>query len=220
MRVIDQESWPRKHHYQLYSGFQFPHVGICVQVDITELWAGRAGAGASPTVTLVYVLTKAANRVPELRQRIRGDQVVEHDLVHASLAVLGGDEVFGVVTLRYDPDFATFAAEAKERIAEARERPSMADFPHDADGDLAKDDVLSMTVIPWLSFTGFSLTRQPKADAVPLIAWGKVLADADGERTLLPFFVNFHHALVDGLHVARFVAYIEEEARELAGSLG
>jgi chloramphenicol O-acetyltransferase len=218
MRVVDQETWPRKDHYQLYSGFEFPHVGICVQVDINELWARRAEAGASPTVTLVYVLTKAANRVPELRQRIRGDQVVEHQVVHPSIAVLGGDEVFGVVALAYDPDFSTFAAGAAERIAEAKENPSMADFGHEQDGDFARDDLLSMTVIPWLSFTGFSLTRRPQVDAVPLLAWGKVLED--GNRTLLPFFVNFHHALVDGLHIARFVAFIEEEARELAGSFG
>jgi chloramphenicol O-acetyltransferase type A len=216
MRVIDQETWLRKDHYRLYSGFEFPHVGICVQVDITELWARRAEVGASPTVTLVYVLTKAANRVPELRQRIRGDQVVEHQVVHPSVAVLGGDEVFGVVNLDYDSDFATFASGAAERIAEAKERPSMADFPHDMDGEPARDDLLSMTVIPWLSFTGFSLTRRPQVDSVPLLAWGKVLED--GNRSRLPLFVNFHHALVDGLHVARFVAFVEEEARELVAS--
>ena len=37
---------------------------------------------------------------------------------------------------------------------------------------------------------------------------------------MLPFYVNFHHALADGLHVARFVKYIEEEARALAESFG
>jgi chloramphenicol O-acetyltransferase type A len=55
-------------------------------------------------------------------------------------------------------------------------------------------------------------------DAVPLLAWGKVLED--GDRTLLPFFVDFHHVLVDGLHIARLVVFIEAQARELAGSLG
>ena len=31
MRVIDQQNWPRIAHFQLYSGFEFPHVNICVQ---------------------------------------------------------------------------------------------------------------------------------------------------------------------------------------------
>ena len=32
MRVIDQRNWPRIAHFQLYSGFEFPHVNICVQL--------------------------------------------------------------------------------------------------------------------------------------------------------------------------------------------
>jgi chloramphenicol O-acetyltransferase type A len=218
MRVIDLESWPRREHFRLFSGMEFPHIGLCVPVDITDLWANRARADASPTIARVSVITKAANRVPELRQRIRGEQVVEHNIVHPSIAVLGGDEVFGVCSLVYDACFATFAANAQECLAKAKERPSLTEFPHDQEGELERDDLLSMTVIPWLSFTAFSLTRRPQVDCIPLLAWGKVLEER--ERNLLPFFVNFHHALVDGLHIARFVEYIEEEARELAGSFG
>jgi chloramphenicol O-acetyltransferase len=218
MRVINLESWPRSEHFHLYSGFEFPHVNICVRLDITELWANRARAGASPTVTLVYIITKAANRVPELRQRIRGEQVVEHEVIHPLITVLGDDDLFGVVTLTYDACFATFASKAAESLAKAKEGTSLNEFPHDQEGQFARDDLLSITILPWLAFTAFSLTRRPQVDCIPLLAFGKVLEE--GDRNLLPFFVNFHHALADGLHVARFVKYIEEEARELAGSFG
>lgn len=218
MRVINLESWPRREHFSLYSQMEFPHIGICVQVDITDLWANRARAGASPTIALAYVLTKAANRVPELRQRIRGEQVVEHDVVHPLITVLGGDDLFGVIPLAYNPSFVTFAANAEERIAKAKESPSLTEFPHDQEGEFQRDDLISITVVPWISFTGFSLTRRPQVDCMPLLAWGKVLEE--GDRSLLPFFVNIHHALVDGLHLARLVEYIEEEARQLASSFG
>jgi chloramphenicol O-acetyltransferase len=218
MRVIEQESWPRRVHFRLFSEMEFPHVGICAQVDITDLWANRTRADASPTIALVYVITKAANRVPELRQRIRGEQVIEHDVVHPLITVLGGDDVFGVTHLTYDPRFATFAAEAANPIAKARKSPSMTDFPHDQEGKFERDDLLSMTLIPRLAFTAFSLTRRPQVDSIPLIALGKVLKQGDRHR--LSFFVNFHHALVDGLHISRFVECIEGEARELAGSFG
>jgi chloramphenicol O-acetyltransferase type A len=216
MRVIDLESWPRREHFRLYSGMEFPHVGICVQVDITQLWANRARVDASPTIVLAYVVTKAANRVPQFRQRIRGERVVEHDVVHPLITVLGGDDLFGVLTLAYDPRFATFAADAEEHIAEAKDHASVAEFPHDQEGEFKRDDLLSITVVPWLSFTGFSLTRRPQVDTIPLLAWGKVLEE--GDRNLLPLFVNVHHSLVDGLHIARFVEHIEEEARQLAAS--
>jgi chloramphenicol O-acetyltransferase len=216
MRVIELESWPRKEHFRLYSGFEFPHVNICVQLDISELWVKRALSGASPTVTLVYTITKAANRVPELRQRIRGEQVVEHEVVHPLITVLGDNDLFGVVTLTYDEDFAVFAPKAAESLAKAKQGASLSEFPHDQEGKFARDDLLSMTILPWLAFTGFAISRKPREDTIPLLAFGKV--QAVGDRYLLPFFANFHHALADGLHVARLVKYIEEGARELAGS--
>lgn len=217
MRVIDLDNWPRREHYRLFSGMEFPHVGICVQVDITDLWANRARLDASPTVALAYVITRAANRVPELRQRIHGETIVEYDVVHPLIAVLGEDDLFGVVTLTYDPDFATFAPTAAELLAKAKEGTSLEEFPHDQEGEFARDDLLSTTMLPWLSFTSFSLTRRPWVDAIPLLALGKVLQA--GDRNLLPFSVNFHHALVDGLHIARYVKYIEEEAQALASSV-
>lgn len=94
----------------------------------------------------------------------------------------------------------------------------MNEFPHDQEGKFVRDDLLSITILPWLAFTGFAITRKPQVDCIPLLAFGKV--QAAGDRYLLPFFVNFHHALADGLHVARFVKYIEEEAQELAGNFG
>jgi len=216
MRVIEQESWPRREHFRLYSGFEFPHVNICVQVDITRLWANRARAGASPTVALVYVVTKAANRVPELRQRIRGEEVVEHEVIHPLITVLGDDDLFGVVTLTYGACFATFASKAAESLAKAKQGTSLSEFPHDQEGRFARDDLLSITILPWLAFTSFAISRKPQVDCIPLLALGEV--HAAGDRSLLPFFVNFHHALADGLHIARFVKYIEGEAQELADS--
>lgn len=94
----------------------------------------------------------------------------------------------------------------------------MNEFPHDQEGKFVRDDLLSITILPWLAFTGFAITRKPQVDCIPLLAFGKV--QAVGDRYLLPFFVNFHHALADGLHVARFVKYIEEEAQELADNFG
>lgn len=215
MRVIEQENWPRREHFDLYNGLGFPHVNISVQLDITELWMSRALTGASPTIALVYTITRAANRVPELRQRMRGDQVVEHEVIHPSVTVLGDNDLFGLVTLAYDVCFATFASKAAEAMGKAKEITSLGDFPSDPEGRSARDDLLSITILPWLAFTSFAITRKP-VECIPLLAFGKV--QAAGERFLLPFFVNFHHALADGLHVARLVKYVEEEARELAAS--
>lgn len=216
MRVIDQETWPRRDHFNIFRGFDHPHISLSVNVDITDLWSKRKRLDASPTTGLVYVLTKAANRLPELRQRIRGEQVVEHDVMHPLIPILSSNEMFNPCPLSYDACFRTFAADAEERIAKAKEHAALDGWPYDKEGNLIRDDLLSITVLPWLSLTAFSLTR-PSEDSIPLLAYGKVLRD--GDRDQLPISVNFHHGLVDGLHVARFVEFIEEEAKELARDL-
>ena len=217
MRVIDLDSWPRRQHFDLYSQMEFPHINLCMQVDITDLWAERKNFNASPTIILTYVITSAANKVTEFRQRIRGDSVVEHDTVHPLITVLGDNDLFGVTTLTYKQDFFSFAASAQESIEVARQSPSLTEFAHPQDGNFIRDDLLSITILPWLAFTGFSITRRPRIDTIPLIAWGKVRKD--GGSYLMPVFVNSHHALVDGVHIAHFVRHIEQEARLFAESI-
>jgi chloramphenicol O-acetyltransferase len=197
---------------------EFPHIALCVQIDITDLWKNRSQIGSSPTIALVYVIVKAANRIPELRQRAREGEVVEHDLVHSTLAVLGDDGTFGVCLIPFELNYKAFAEEAEKRINKTKQTPTMDDFHLGPDGLIKRDDLVAITVLPWLSFTSFDLTRCPQTDTVPLLAWGKVVEEK--EKYLLPFFVNFHHALVDGMHVSRFVQFIEEEAREFVGNLG
>src|SRR5882762_10630554 len=75
-----------------------------------------------------------------------------------------------------------------------------------------REDMIHFTTLPWVSFTSFSHARNwGREDSVPKIAFGKFMK-ADG-RTLLPFSVEVHHALMDGLHVGRYVARLEEALR-------
>ncbi|MFC2095573.1 CatA-like O-acetyltransferase [Candidatus Bipolaricaulota bacterium] len=214
MRVIDIESWPRRDHFLLFCGMEFPHVNLSIEVDIADLWSRRALTGASPTVTLAYMLTKAANCIPQLRQRIRGEDVIEHDVIHSVITVLGPNDQWGVCQLQYDPRFNRFAEQATECIEESKRSASLAAFPHVQAGEQPRDDLLSITTLPWLSTTGFGITRRPKDDCIPLLAYGRVKDERD--QFTLPIHLNFHHALVDGLHIARFAEHIEEEARALA----
>ena len=214
MHVINQDTWRRRDHFNLYNSMAFPHIGIGVQIDITTLWSSRSRFKSSPTITLVYLLTKAANRVPELRQRIQDQQVIEYEIIHATLAVLAEDNTFGVCRLTYNPVFSDFASKAEICIENIKKEPSMVDFHIDQKGNITSDDILAITVLPWISFTSFDLTRTPQNDSVPLLAWGKVYKQEG--RYLLPFFINFHHALVDGIHIAQYIQFIEEEVLDLS----
>jgi chloramphenicol O-acetyltransferase type A len=66
-----------------------------------------------------------------------------------------------------------------------------------------------MTVLPWVSFTSFShpMHLHP-ADSVPRFAWGKFFED--GKRLKMPLDVQGHHALMDGMHMGRFYAEVQD----------
>lgn len=154
------------------------------------------------TAAWLYVVARAANAIPEFRQRIRGAQVIEHDVVHPAFTVLVDDDVFVFCTVRYTVDFTEFAAGAAQAITAAREQRMLEDTR-------GRDELLLMTAIPWVSFTGFKHPMQlHPADSSPRFAWGKYFED--GERLKLPLDVQGHHALMDGLHVGRFYQHMQE----------
>jgi chloramphenicol O-acetyltransferase type A len=72
----------------------------------------------------------------------------------------------------------------------------------------AHDDMLFMTAIPWVSFTSFMhpINMHP-CDSIPRFAWGKYFME--GERVRMPLSVQGHHAVLDGIHIARFYEKIQ-----------
>jgi chloramphenicol O-acetyltransferase type A len=76
-----------------------------------------------------------------------------------------------------------------------------------------------MTAIPWISFTSFMhpLHLHP-VDSVPRFAWGKFFAD--GEALKMPFSVQGHHALMDGLHAARYIERVQRYLNRPESVLG
>ena len=202
MRVISLRTWRRSEHFKVYSRFEQPHFGMCANVDVTSFYPFMRERGYTFTVSLIYVLARVANSIPEFRYRIHKDDVVEHEVVHPSTTILVEDDLFSFCSIDYSDDFSGFAARAAERIAYTREHPSLKDDP-------GRDNLLFMTAISWVSFTSFMhpLPSLPP-DSVPRFAWGKRFED--GGNLKMPLAVQAHHALMDGLHVGMFYAAVQE----------
>jgi chloramphenicol O-acetyltransferase type A len=213
MRHIDLETWERREHYQLFSSMGFPYFGLTANVDLTAFRAAVKARGASFTVALMYVLSMAANAVPAFRQRIREGGVVEHEVVHPGTTILVSEDLFRFCLFVHDADWSAFAADAAQRIARVKERPSLGT-------ELDRDELLYTTAIPWVSFTNcLHPVFLHGADSVPRIAWGKYFEDRG--RLLMPLNIQVHHGLVDGIHAARFYegvqAYLSDPEATLGG---
>ena len=118
------------------------------------------------------------------------------------MTVLAAGDIFSFCTIEYHHDFRKFAAAAAEMFDWLKENPTL----HDAPG---QDNLLFMTAIPWVSFTSFSHPMHlAQSDSVPRFAWGKIFEEGDSLK--MPLDVQVHHALMDGLHVGRYYALVEE----------
>lgn len=196
MRTIDLQTWPRRELFKLYRSFGYPHFNMCAEVDLTAFYPYVKQKDLSFNGAIVYVLSRVANEIPEFRYRIRGDVVVEHQVVHPSTTILIEDDLFSFCTIEYSQDFPTFADSAAQQIALVQTDPTVKDEP-------GRDDLLFMTAIPWVSFSSFMhpLPLVPE-DSVPRFAWGKYFQQ--GECLMMPLSVQGHHALMDGLHIGRY----------------
>ena len=201
MRLIKLHTWPRRKHFEVYRAFDYPHFGLCANVDITTFFPAVKATDATFNIAVIYALAWVANAIPEFRYRIRESQVVEHEVIHPSTTVLGGGDLFSFCTIEYTHRFADFFPWASQAIASAKESIQLEDKP-------GQDDLIFMTGIPWVSFTGLlhPIHMHP-ADSVPRIAWGKYFRD--GERLVMPLAVQVHHALMDGVHVGRYYQHVQ-----------
>lgn len=206
-RRIDMETYPRKKHFAYFDGMAYPYVGVTVNVEITAMLAMVRERKLPLFLTLCYCVARAANRVPEFRQRIVEHQIVEFDACPTSHTVALPDGTYCYCDLESGMPFEAFIPYAVEAQERAKARNSI---DEDA-GDVL--DKLLISTLPWLSFTALINPTPVPADSNPRITWGKFF-EQDG-RTLLPVAVLCHHALVDGLHIARFFDFLNEEMTAL-----
>ncbi len=176
---------------------------MTVNVDITDLQKTIKGKNLPFFLSICYCVSKSANRVPEFRQRIINDQIVEYDYCLTSHTVALDDGTYCYCDLDSRCSYADYISYATGEQEKAKQRNSIDEEAGDA---LNK---FFISTIPWLSFTALINPTPVPADSNPRITWGKYFVQ--GDKVLLPVSVLCHHALVDGLHISKFYEFLDEE---------
>jgi len=198
MQTIERATWPRRRAFVLFRDYADPYFDLSVRVAAPGVLEAAAERGHPPFVVTMHALTASANEVPELRTRIRGDEVVRFDEVHPSWVIQGSDGTMRFANGRFDPDLSAFvqAVDATERAARAK--PPVTDAH-------AWDDFLYLTYYPRLDLQGVCVERSARpTESVPQLTWGRLV---DGSFGLT---VSAHRGLVDGWHVQQLVGEVED----------
>ena len=206
-KYLDVTNWARREVFEFFRGFDKPYFNICTRLDVTNLLALlRRRPNVSVMLAYHYFALRAANEIEPFHYRLREGKVIVHDVIHGGTTVLLPNENFTLAYFEYDENFEEFISQAERAVKEVLS----------GDGAFRPnpgDDRIHFTTLPWVSFTSFSHARNwGREDSIPKIAFGKFIRE--NERTLLPFSVEVHHALMDGLHVGRYVKRLEEALAE------
>ncbi|WP_116107841.1 chloramphenicol acetyltransferase [Lewinella sp. IMCC34191] len=201
MTVLDIDRWNRRNHFAFFRQFEEPFFGLTVRVDCTDAYARARERGQSFFLTYLHAVMCAVNEVEAFRYRIRGEQVVIHDSIHASATINRDDGTFDFSLIPFEPDFEAFTLGARREIDRIAATTGL-------NPGVAGDDVIHFSAVPWLDFSSLSHARQYRhPDSCPKISVGK-MTRREG-RMGMPVSVHGHHALMDGREVGAFFECLE-----------
>lgn len=201
-RMIDLETYPRRDHFLYFRDMAYPYVGLTVDVEAGNFLQKCRERSLPFFLSFLYCVSAAANSVPELRRRILDGGIVEFDHCETSHTVAKDDGTYGYCRLDCARPFGEYLPYAAERHRQARLSGSL-----DEGGENLS--LLFISTLPWVSYRAFVQPVPSPADSNPRITWGRWRDE--GGRTLLPVSILCHHALADGLHIARFYQALDEE---------
>lgn len=206
-RFLDLSNDPRRAQFDYFRTMASPYVSVTVPCDITLLRTAVKSRGLPFFLTLLHTAINAANDVPELRRRIKGERVAEYDRCLSSHTVALENGAYCYCTLDCAMPLGEFLPYAQAQVAQAVAAPEMDDGED-------PDELYFVSSLPWLSFTSLSLPVPNPPDSNVRITFGRFYAQ-DG-KILLPLNLTAHHALADGIHLARFYEAFARRVNEFA----
>lgn len=207
MKTINFTNPHRQKHFQFFNKMNHPHLNITVEVEVQHLINFVKEASIKFTPTMVYTIAKAVNNVKEFKWRIRGEEVVEHNVVHPSYAVhTKASPVFSFCTVGFQPILKNFIKAALQVEAKMQQTPSFEDTP-------GRDDYLFLSSIPWFHFTAIQhAMHYHPCDSVPRFTFGKYIKKQN--KMMMPLSIQVHHALVNGKEVGQFLEILQQFLNE------
>ncbi|CCQ12346.1 putative Chloramphenicol acetyltransferase [Pseudoalteromonas luteoviolacea B = ATCC 29581] len=206
---IPLDSWPRKDHFAFFLDFEQPYFNVCVAVDMSRLYRSCKAEQVSFTAAYLYALQEAIADYEPMRYRIIERKPVIMPSVSLSVVTLDEQDAFKFVSLEPVKKQRLFETQFKEQQVNAHREPL---FSETVQQNEARVDVSHVSILPWLNFTAFShATNFGQSCGIPKCVFGRF----NTHTGMTPLSIDVHHALMDGLHVAKFVDKLQKKLDEL-----
>lgn len=207
MRPIDYEAWPRRELFEFFSGMSQPFYSISFRLDVTRLYDYVKPRRLSFYYALVYLSTKAINRVENFRIAIEnGAPVLLDERLPSFTDMKKGADSFHIVTM-------STVGESLDGFCRAAAEKSRAQEGF-IDSTSETGALIYFSCLPWVDFTALTNERDfDRDDCIPRVAWGKY-TEENGKK-ILGMSLEVNHRLIDGIHIGRFAQELEGLIAEL-----
>ena len=204
---VDINTWERKTTYEFFVDYEDPFFNIAANLDVTRLYRFCKDNDLAFSLGALFLSLQTANAVREFRLRIKDERVIEFDRVEATQTILNADETFSFCYFALKDDIVEF-----DRAGKIAREKYLALKTFDVETD--RLDLIYYSSIPWISFTSFKhASPRNNRQTIPRMVFGKHFEN--GDRRLMPFSVEVHHALVDGVHVGKFFNLYQQKIDSL-----
>lgn len=210
MHKIDLATYKRRGMFEAFKDRDIPYFATTVHLDITGLKEYVAQHQCGFFLSISFLISKAVNLVPELRQRIIKGELYEFSRVDPGYTVLLDDETFSFCDAQHFDDFAEYRNHAQAKMREVKESPDR------SVGE--KHQMFFITDIPWFSFTSIVHPYDAQYGSIPVVSIGKYFLQ--GGRWLAPIGMQVNHGLVDAIHVGSFYQHLTRMCHGPADWLG
>lgn len=193
----------RSQQIALFSRYDQPAVNIAAVADCADFVPAAKAAGIPPFARVLHAIGRVSLEIPHFRLRLLEGRVSEVKDLTMAYTVIGKDGNLNFSSVSYQPDFQAFLADYRTDRELARNAVELRLTP------LITRDFIFTTCLPWLRFTSIQHPMARFGDcSIPNIAIGKFRHE--GGRVDFPVSIQAHHGLVDGVHIAQFIARLEQ----------
>jgi len=207
MKKIDVKHWNRKDVYEFYKDMDLPRYQITVDLDVKRFYDYVKINKLSFYFSFMWLVLKEINQIDNYKYRFINGEPYVFDIISPSFTdkVEDGD-TFKIVNTDYIDDILAFQEKAIKKSKDQGLKFINLD-------DEIRQDLVYITTFPWAKFTQTSHPSNiDSKDAIPRIGWGKF--EKQGEKMMMPFTIEVHHAFVDGFHVGKLINQLEKRIEE------
>lgn len=203
-KYLDINTWNRKEHFHLFKSADDPFFALTVDVDFTSIYHKSKEERGSFFLHSLHTIMQAANAIDNFRYRLEEEKIVCYDIIHPSCTIGRDDGTFGFSFFPYTDDRALFIKNAEIEIDRIKQGQGLM-----MNENTARQDTIHYSSLPWIRFTDLKHTVFLTAPgSVPKISTGK--CQEENKRFIMPISITVHHALMDGLHVAKFLEALQD----------